>query len=932
METLTFKLQEDNFEGPLDLLLYLVGKNKMNLYDINIMELIEQYTAAIQTMQADKLEVSSEFIDMAAHLVQMKSALLLPRSPEAERMKAELTGRLIEYSTCKQVAAELGSRARDLYTAVRQPQKPEGPAEYSRKQDPDRLVQAWFSLMGRSQRRKKPTQERFEPLVTAPFVSVASRVAHMLRGMLKGTLCRMGQLFSPQESRSTNVATFLALLELIRAGRVRLDETGTLTTPELLLPYGTYEVREVKPPEGYLSEGVLSRMFEIREHGKTVALNTAETAIRNVPIRGDLEGVKIADGTAARLAGVPFKITSKTTGESHVVVTDANGQFSTASEWAPHSQNTNAGETHMDGVWFGEIEALNDVAGALPYDTYVLEEQPCAANENMELLTFEVSVYRNGYTIHLGTLTDDYIPQPEIFTTALEKESMTQEAYAAESVTTLDTVYYSGLKSGTEYVLKGILMDKATGEPLMIGEKQVTAEKTFRATAESGSVTMEFTFDASSLKGKTVVVFETLYLADTEIASHADIEDVEQSITFQNPQIGTSAAGRNGEKALDITAEAEIVDTVRYSGLIPGREYTLHGSLMDKATGEAVRENGVPISAETVFTAEAESGTVQVTFTVDAAALKGKTVVVFEHLLYRGREIAAHADIEDENQTVSFVEPKIGTSAADEKGKKVLLASSDAKIIDTVTYENLTVGKEYTLKGVLMDKSTGIPLLVGGKEITAEVKFKPDKAFGKVEVPFALDASTLAGAEVVVFETLYLDGREIAAHKDIEDEGQTVSFAELVLKLAKINSATKENLDGAEFTLYDAAGKEIKLSKDKDGVYYPDEKGSAVITTEKGVAIISGLSGGELTLKEIKAPDGFVGYTEPIKFTMTLRDASMDDPFPVTVYNAPEGSKTGSGAKTGRDGLPTWALTAGICALAAAGAVGFVWLKKKHMQ
>lgn len=227
METLTFKIED--FEGPLDLLLYLVGKNKMNLYEINIMELIEQYTAAIQTMQADHMELSSEFIDMAAHLVQMKSALLLPRSPEAERMKAELTGRLIEYSTCKKVAAELGSRARDLYTAVRTPQKLEAPAEYSRKQDPDRLVQAWYSLMGRSLRRKKPTQERFEPLVTAPFVSVASRVAHMLRGMLKGTLCRMGQLFSPQESRSTNVATFLALLELIRAGRVRLDETGTLT-------------------------------------------------------------------------------------------------------------------------------------------------------------------------------------------------------------------------------------------------------------------------------------------------------------------------------------------------------------------------------------------------------------------------------------------------------------------------------------------------------------------------------------------------------------------------------------------------------------------------------------------------------------------------------------------------------------------------------
>lgn len=229
METLTFRIAEENFEGPLDLLLYLVGKNKMNLYDINIMELIEQYTAAIQTMQQNRMEVSSEFIDMAAHLVQMKSALLLPRSPEAERMKAELTGRLIEYSTCKRVAAELGSRARDLYTAVRAPQKIDAPAPYSRRQDPDRLVQAWFSLMGRSLRRKKPTQERFEPLVTAPFVSVASRVAHMLRGMLRGTLHRMSDLFSREESRSTNVATFLALLELIRAGRIRLDAAGEMT-------------------------------------------------------------------------------------------------------------------------------------------------------------------------------------------------------------------------------------------------------------------------------------------------------------------------------------------------------------------------------------------------------------------------------------------------------------------------------------------------------------------------------------------------------------------------------------------------------------------------------------------------------------------------------------------------------------------------------
>ena len=202
------------------MLLYLVGKNKMNLYDVNIMELIEQYTAAIREMQQDRMEISSEFIDMAAHLVQMKSALLLPRSPEAERMKAELTGRLIEYSACKEVAAQLGSRARDLYTVAREPMPLVGAAEYTRRHDPNWLVQAWFNLMGRSTRKKKPTQEKFEPLVTAPFVSVASRVSHMLRGLLKGSL--------QKESRSTNVATFLALLELIRAGRVKVDDSGAL--------------------------------------------------------------------------------------------------------------------------------------------------------------------------------------------------------------------------------------------------------------------------------------------------------------------------------------------------------------------------------------------------------------------------------------------------------------------------------------------------------------------------------------------------------------------------------------------------------------------------------------------------------------------------------------------------------------------------------
>lgn len=226
MEALTFKIED--FEGPLDLLLYLVGKNKMDLRNIDLMALIDQYSAAIAAMQRNQMDIASEFIDMAAHLVQMKSALLLPRAPEAERLKAELTGQLIEYSLCKQVAADLGARARAQYTAVRAPLPLEGSAPYSRRQTPDKLVQAWFNLMGRSLRRQKPTQQRFDPLVTTPVVSVGSRVIHTLRGLLKGTIRHFTQLFSKAESRSTNVATFLALLELIRDGRVSMDGSGAL--------------------------------------------------------------------------------------------------------------------------------------------------------------------------------------------------------------------------------------------------------------------------------------------------------------------------------------------------------------------------------------------------------------------------------------------------------------------------------------------------------------------------------------------------------------------------------------------------------------------------------------------------------------------------------------------------------------------------------
>lgn len=226
MEALTFKLEE--FEGPLDLLLYLISKNKMNIYDINILALIDQYVVLIQSVSEDEMERASEFIEMAARLVQMKSYFLLPKSEEAERIRAELTGMLIEYSLCKVVAQKLRVMADGVYTAVREPVEIAFDDTYRLRHDVYLLEQAYNNLQGRSLRKQQPRQEQFEPIVQAPFVSITSRIIYVLRGVMKGGVKQLRQLFDCSGSRSQTVATFLAVLELVRAGRITIDDDETL--------------------------------------------------------------------------------------------------------------------------------------------------------------------------------------------------------------------------------------------------------------------------------------------------------------------------------------------------------------------------------------------------------------------------------------------------------------------------------------------------------------------------------------------------------------------------------------------------------------------------------------------------------------------------------------------------------------------------------
>ena len=574
---------------------------------------------------------------------------------------------------------------------------------------------------------------------------------------------------------------------------------GIAQTDARALPYGSYQMVETKPGEGYLHTDQTVRSFQIRQDGQVIEFRDGDAAYNQV-IRGDLQFVKVGEGGESnmhRFANVAFKLTSQTTGESHILITDENGEVRTTTEWNPHSQNTNGNDEITDetlwddhaGTWFGLTTEgwmvdVQDELCALPYDTYTLEELPCSGNEGYELVRVpNITISRNNTTIYLGTIDDQFEGVPEIGTTATVDGEHTAEP--AEEVTIVDTVTYKNLKVGETYKISGVLMDKETGEPLLVGEgeeqAQVTAELEFTPTASEGTVELTYTFDGSALAGKAVVVFEDLYQDENMVASHADLEDEGQTVNFGQPEIGTTAT-IDGEKTAVPAEQITITDTVEYSGLTVGQEYKLTGVLMDKETGEPLLigegEEHAQVTSEATFTPAGPNGTIDVLFTFDATGLEGKTVVVFETLFQGETEIASHEDIEDEGQTVTFIEkPTLGTTATVD-GQHTAEPTGEITIVDVVEYTGLTPGKTYTISGVLMDKATNHPLLVDDAKVTAEVEFTPEAADGTVELTYTLDASALTGTTIVVFETLYSDGVEIAAHTDINDEAQTVEITE----------------------------------------------------------------------------------------------------------------------------------------------------------
>ena len=680
-------------------------------------------------------------------------------------------------------------------------------------------------------------------------------------------------------------------------------EDGHVSSDAQWLPFGLYSIQEVKAGEGYLLTDGEEHQFRISKDGALV--NPFDGAFENQVMRSDLEFTKKGEDGQDRLAGVAFKLTSKTTGESHVVVTDENGYFSSASSWNKHTHETNGNDWALDaegvidsskldataGVWFGGTTP-DDSKGALPYDTYLIEELRCTANEGYQLIETSVIVSRDGKVYDFGTLTD-------------VKASITTKAYdpmdgdslvGMGEVKVSDKVTYANLFPNRDYKLTAELHDSATGDVLLDASGHpIAVEKRFTAQSPTGFEVVEFTIDTIALGGKTITVYEKLYDdGGSLIAEHTDKSDVNQQVTVIEPEIGTTAVdGADGDKNVATDDKATVTDRVAYKNLIPGKEYTVKGTLHikktddeGKVTEEILKVDGKPVTAETTFTPESAEGTVDVTFTFDSLSLKDKThLVAFESLEHDGHELASHADIEDEGQTVTVRNPRISTTALDgiDKDKNVV-TDDETVIIDTVAYENLVPGREYTLKGSMQVKAekdgkpVAKPLEVGGKPVKAETTFTPEKSDGTANVTFRFSSRDIEpGTELVMFESLERGGNVLATHEDIGDVNQTVTVT-----APAISTSARDAIDGDKDVVVDdvttvidtveyrnlVPGKEYTLN----GKLHSKSNGKPLMVGDKPVT-------GQTTFTPEKA-DGKVEVT----FTFDSRD--LEDKTDIVVFES----------------------------------------------
>ena len=608
---------------------------------------------------------------------------------------------------------------------------------------------------------------------------------------------------------------FVAMLN--KTCKVSGDDFYTNAAGTAILPLGTLSIEETKAPEGYKLDGATLQVSgsstkvtgkyvtQITQNGNLARLNGGnEFSVADKIKRGDFKLTKIDTDNQNRMSDIPFRVTCKGTGESHIIKTDENGYFSSESSWNAHSKNTNGGGAY-DGLWFSSADGsakVDDSVGAMPYGDYTLEELSCDNNRGKILYKGEFSIRRDTVTVDIGTIENHSEPTPVITTQASDAKTQYQIIKPSADTDILDKVTITDTMAGRDYTITGTLMDKDTGEAVMVNGNPVTASQTFTSDGTKKVLDMHFNFDSSALGGKTVVVCEKLTYGDYVAATEEDMENKDQTIYF--PEIHTTATDSETADHLTLAdSRAVITDTVTYTNLLKGETYTLSGVLMDKETGKELLVDGEPVTQEMAFTAGRASGTKKLKFEFDTTGLAGKSFVVYETLTLEDVEVAEHKDINDEGQTIHI--PAAQTTATDDSSKiNVSEAKKEVSVTDTVAYRNLVPGKEYTVRGTAVDKETGEPLTdADGNELVSTAKFTAASADGSVDVKFTFDGTAMAGRSVVFFENVYYTDKLIAVHADIDDEVQTVHIPLIFTSVKDKDTDSHMSLAGSDVTLTD---------------------------------------------------------------------------------------------------------------------------------
>ena len=476
---------------------------------------------------------------------------------------------------------------------------------------------------------------------------------------------------------------------------------GMATTKDL--PYGTYVVHQSKGGNG--RQLVSDFDVVISEDGKTYSydlVNTQKNAQLKI-IKTSEDGV---------IEGIKFRVTRLEDGYSAEYTTNAAGEILT--ETLPIYADKDGATKYQYRV--EELDTKETYGYQLP------------DSQTVELSEGEIaSVSFHNVPIEIGTKA------------TVEGE---KEVDPLDKVTLTDTVSYTGLVPGKEYKVTGVLMNKETGEKLLVDGKEITAETVFVPETKNGSVDVTFIFDATGLHGKEIVVFEDLYRENVLLATHADINDEGQTVKIKNPEIGTKATA-DGKK--EIAADKiTITDVVSYTDLTPGKEYKLTGVLMNKATNDKLLIDGKEITAEATFTPKAPTGEVEMTFTFDARELTAETEVVVFETLYRDKlEFATHADITDGDQTVKILplHGSISTIKVDAGDSQHRLSGAVFGIYRDVNGDGRYTEGIDTFVGNMREKETGVYELDGllyGKFLIHEKQapsgFSQDKNYYSFEI------------------------------------------------------------------------------------------------------------------------------------------------------------------------------------------------------